>query len=314
MFYGRYNDLIKILSCFILKLENKIGNSQAKIISQFFRCDIRLFKKNEMKKIFFSLLLLIFSLLTRANGIIVLDGVYQGKNIYIQNPFSASGVGFCVQEVRVNGNVTTDEIASSAFEIDLHNFQFKLGDKVEIKIIHKDDCKPKVLNPEVLNPKSTYEIVSMSVDPNFTFKWTTKGETGKLTYQIEQFRWNKWVKVGEMEGVGSMVQNEYSFKVTPHSGNNKFRVKQVDYTGQPRISRTVEAASSIGEITFSPAKVTKEIGFYSKDVPVETLYEVYDQYGNIVKKGFASKIDASDLQKGAYYLNYDNIMAEFLKK
>lgn len=267
-----------------------------------------------MKRIFFSVICLVVSTLSFANGVIVLDGVYQGKNIYIQNPFSASGVGFCVQEVRVNGNVTTDEIASSAFEIDLHNFQFKLGDKVEIKIIHKDDCKPKVLNPEVLNPKSTYEIINMSVDQDFTFKWSTKGETGKLTYTIEQFRWNKWVKIGEIEGTGSAGQNEYSFKATPHSGKNKFRVKQIDYTGQPRISRTVEAESSIPEITFSPAKVTKEIVFYNKETPIETLYEIYDQYGNIVKRGYGSKIDATDLPKGAYYLNYDNVMAEFLKK
>jgi hypothetical protein len=298
---------------FILKLENKMRNSPSKIFSLQQKDDSFLTKK-EMKKILFSALCLMISTLGFSTGVIVLDGVYQGKNIYIQNPFSSTGVGFCVQEVRVNGNVTTDEIASSAFEIDLHNFQLKFGDKVEVKIIHKDDCKPKVLNPEVLNPKSTYEIVGMSVDDNFTFKWSTRGETGKLTYTIEQFRWNKWVKVGEMEGVGSPAQNDYMFRVVPHSGKNKFRVKQIDYTGQPRISRTVEFESKIPEVTFSPAKVTKEIGFYSADKPVETLYEIYDQYGNIVKRGFSAKIDAADLTKGAYYLNFDNVMAEFIKK
>ena len=112
-----------------------------------------------MKKILFSIFCVFVSTASFSTGVIVLEGIYQGKNLYIQNPFGSSGVGFCVQEVRVNGNVTTDEIASSAFEIDLRNFQFKLGDKVEIKIIHKDDCKPKVLNPEVLNPKSTFEVV-----------------------------------------------------------------------------------------------------------------------------------------------------------
>jgi hypothetical protein len=39
-----------------------------------------------------------------------------------------------------------------------------------------------------------------------------------------------------------------------------------------------------------------------------TLYEVYDQFGNIVKRGFASEIDVKDLKKGLYYLNYDNKM------
>ena len=267
-----------------------------------------------MKKILFSVLCLLVSTASFSTGVIVLEGIYQGKNLYIQNPFGSSGVGFCVQEVRVNGNVTTDEIASSAFEIDLRNFQFKLGDKVEIKIIHKDDCKPKVLNPEVLNPKSTFEIVSMSVEKDLTFKWSTKGEAGKLPYAIEQFRWNKWVKVGEIEGVGTAELNSYSFKVVPHSGKNQYRVKQVDYTGQPKFSKTLDYMSSSPVVTFSPAKVSKEISFFDGSTPVETMFEIYDQFGNIVKRGFASVVDASTLTKGVYYLNYDNKMGEFIKK
>src|SRR4051812_11757378 len=135
-----------------------------------------------MKKILFAIFSLLVSTAGFSNGVLLLEGNYQGKNLYIQNPFASSGVGFCVQEVRVNGNVTTDEITSSAFEIDFRNLQLKIGDKVEIKITHKDDCKPKVLNPEVLKPKSTFEVMSMSVAPDMTFKWTTKGETGKLPY------------------------------------------------------------------------------------------------------------------------------------
>ena len=244
----------------------------------------------------------------------MLEGNYQGKNLFVQNPFGSSGVGFCVMEVLVNDQVTTDEINSSAFEIDFKNFQLKLGDKIEVKIRHKDDCKPKVLNPEVLNPKSTFEIVGMSVEKDLTFKWSTKGEAGKLPYSIEQFRWNKWVKVGEVEGVGTAELNNYSFKVAPHSGKNQYRVKQVDYTGQPKFSKTLDYMSSSPLITFSPAKVSKEISFFDGSTPAETMFEIYDQFGNIVKRGFASTIDASTLTKGVYYLNYDNKMGEFIKK
>ena len=44
------------------------------------------------------------------------------------------------------------------------------------------------------------------------------------------------------------------------------------------------------------------------------MFEVYDIHGNIVKKGFSSTIDASNLKKGIYYLNYDNSTVEFMKK
>lgn len=245
----------------------------------------------------------------RAAAVIVLEGNYQGKNLFVQNPFAGSGVGFCVSEVTVNGQVTTDEINSNAFEIDLHNFSLKIGDKLEIKIKHKDDCKPRVLNPEVLKPKSTFEVISIGIDKDGILKWTTKGEAGKLPYIIEQFRWTKWAKVGEIDGNGTDKVNEYSFTVTTHSGKNQFRVKQVDFTGQPRLSKTVEYISNAPEVTFAPAKVSKEITFSG-----ETMYEIYDQYGNIVKKGYGKQVDAANLLKGVYYLNWDNKVGEFIKK
>ena len=54
---------------------------------------------------------------------LVVKGTYQGENIYVKNPFAPSGVGFCAYEVTVNGTITTDEINSSAFEIDLSIYE-----------------------------------------------------------------------------------------------------------------------------------------------------------------------------------------------
>src|SRR4051812_13861614 len=105
---------------------------------------------NCIDKKILGLVLVAFTACQAFAGNIVLEGNYQGKNLYVQNPFAGSGVGFCTIKVEVNGQVTTDEINSSAFEIDFTNLQLKIGDKVSVKIEHKDDCKPKVLNPEVL--------------------------------------------------------------------------------------------------------------------------------------------------------------------
>ncbi len=261
-----------------------------------------------MKRIFTILLLAVAALSANA-GVIVLEGHYQGKNLYVQNPFAGSGVGFCTFEITINGEVTTDEVNSSAFEIDFANFQLKVGDPVIVKIKHKDDCKPKVLNPEVLKPKSTFEIVSMDISKEGNFSWVTKNETGKLTYIIEQYRWNKWIKVGEVDGQGSVDENKYEFNITPHSGENKFRVKQVDYSSKPRYSQAARYISTSGEVTFSPIKAKDFVTFTG-----ETLFEVYDSFGNIVKKGFGEKVDVTNLKKGIYYLNYDNKTDTFVKK
>ena len=130
-----------------------------------------------MKKIFFAIISLFVSTSGFSTGVIVLEGNYQGKNLYIQNPFAGSGVGFCVQEVRVNGNVTTDEIASSAFEIDFRNLQLKVGDKVEVKITHKDAINK---NGTLLDEakKRAKEIVS-AYKPTDRFQLFTNDFEGK---------------------------------------------------------------------------------------------------------------------------------------
>lgn len=272
-----------------------------------------------MKNPAFFLVLLLGSHLQMKSqaSVIILEGIYQGKVLYVQNPYGPGGVGFCVTEVKVNGNVTTDETNSSAFEIDFKPHKLALGDKVEIRIFHKDGCKPKVLNPEVLKPKSTFEIIGMSIDKDGTFHWTTRSESGKLPFYVEQFRWNKWVKVGEVEGHGTPGTNEYAFRISPHSGKNQFRVRQTDQSGRPRISKTVDYTSELLEAEYAPLKTTKDINFYVKGKAgktVETMYEIYDQFGNIVKKGSGAKVDVSNLPKGSYFLNYDNKMGEFVKK
>ena len=205
-------------------------------------------------------------------GTIVIDGHYQGKNLFIQNPFSEAGVGFCVFEVTVNDQIATDEINSSAFELDLGKFGLKPGDKVVVKIRHKDGCTPVILNPEVLKPKSTFDIVKQQVAADGTYNWVTSNETGELPYLVEQKRWNKWVKVGEVPGAGTPGEHTYNFKVTPHSGENTFRVKQVDLTKKARYSQTVVFTDpSVPVVTWSPEK-PKDQSISSGNTP----YAVYE--------------------------------------
>jgi hypothetical protein len=47
---------------------------------------------------------------------------------------------------------------------------------------------------------------------------------------------------------------------------------------------------------------------------METMYEIYDNYGNIVLKGTEKTVDVKALSKGKYYLNFDNQMEEIQKK
>jgi hypothetical protein len=232
---------------------------------------------------------------------IVIDGFYQGKDLYVKNPIGPAGVGFSVYEVMVNGEITSDEINSSAFIIDLHSLDLEIGDKVTVSILYHDDSTPKVLNPNAVLPQSTFEIVGMNLELNGVLKWTTNNEIGELPYKVQQFKWNKWITIGEVAGMGRLSGNSYSFQAELHSGRNTFRVAQYTSQGKLRYSENVymNSAKTISLIT-ELKKVNSVILFSDK-----TSYEIFDAYGRIVKHGYDSTIEVKKLSNGQYYLNYD---------
>ena len=46
----------------------------------------------------------------------------------------------------------------------------------------------------------------------------------------------------------------------------------------------------------------------------ETLYEIYDTYGKLDKKGFGKSISVENLNKGLFYVNYDSKTGEVVNK
>lgn len=237
---------------------------------------------------------------------LIIEGKYQNKNLYVLNSFGSSGVGFCAREIKVNGSITTDETNSSSFEIDLAALKLKFGENVVIEIDHSEGCTPKILNLEDLKPKPTFEIMTMNVSSAGLLKWSANNETGSLPYVIEQFKWNKWIPVGEVQGIGTPENHEYSFQLSMHSGENKYRVKQKGLNSVSRYSQEVTAKSVVDKPSFTIRKNNSGIDF-SQD----TGYEMYDAYGVIVKRGFGKQVDIDNLPKGKYYLCYDNVTTEF---
>ncbi len=85
-----------------------------------------------------------------------IEGVYNGKDLFVRNSFGKSGIGYCITQVKVNGNTTIDEINASMFRIDLEIHKLKLNDKIKIVIYYKDSCEqtePQLMNPGVIRQK-----------------------------------------------------------------------------------------------------------------------------------------------------------------
>jgi len=264
-------------------------------------------------KFYFSVLILSLLSSFSFGASLSIEGTYQGKNLYVQNPMDDDGFGYCATKVTVNGDILPGGTNMGAFEIDFANFNIAIGEPVFIVIEHNDGCKPKILNPEVLLPRSTFVVTSISVTPAGKLTWQTTSEQGKLPYIIEQYRWNKWVTVGEVQGKGTPGTNSYEFSVSPHSGENTVRVVQIDHSGQKRTSKEVKFQSTVAVVAKSPVKVKDVINFTANGQAVETRYEIYDAYGNIVKKGVGSSVNCQNLLSGAYYINFDNVNEKFIK-
>lgn len=240
---------------------------------------------------------------------LVVEGSYQSKNLYVNNCMGENGVGFAVSKVVVNGKVTSDQVSSSAFEIDLSVLGLKEGEDVVIQIEYDGNCQPKVLNPGALQPIPTFDMQDIEIAQDGMIKWVTTGERGKLPYIVEQFKWNKWVKVGEVDGIGTEGENEYAYKAPLVSGVNKFRVLQKNLNGEQKIGKTISVTTDIQQPNFEYDKKNQKITFSQN-----TAYEVYDMYGQIRKRGSNTEIDFSNLEGGDYYLNFDNTMEKFRKK
>ena len=242
-------------------------------------------------------------------GTIMIEGRYQQRNLFVINAASSDGIGYCIYEVFVNGLITTDEINTQAFEIDLTIYGLKTGDPVNILIKHKDGCAPKVLNPGALEPSPSFVCATITCGINGTLTWETTGEMGKIPFIIQHYKWNRWVNIGEVLGNGTNVRNIYRFQTQLTSGPNKLRVVQKSYEGDLRKSIACDVISNLEAVNYRYDRKSKSIYFTT-----ETSYELYNIFGQVVKRGRGTSIDCTALTRGEYWVSFDNQTEKFNKK
>lgn len=233
-------------------------------------------------------------------GNIVIEGRYQKKNIFVVNANAADGVGFCIYQITVNSLVTSDDVNTQAFEIDLSVYKFKVGDPVTVIIKHKDGCVPRILNPGALEPAPSFECQRIECSRTGNLTWETIKEEGKIAFTIQQYKWNKWVSIGEVMGNGTPAKNNYNFQVQLTSGSNRFRVVQKSFDGDLRKSQNCDIQSDVEPVAMRYDKKSRKISFTA-----ETNFELYNSFGQIVKRGRGIEVECLSLPKGDYFISYD---------
>ena len=155
---------------------------------------------------------------------------------------------------------------------------------------------------------STFEIQSIKVSKDMV-SWTASNEHGSLPYMVEQFIFDKWVKVGEVSGVGTPSSNSYSVPVILSSGENKFRVRQKGYDKMSRFSDAITYYSKKAEVTYAVTDKNQTISFSD-----DTYFIIYNPFGVITKQGYGNSVDISNYANGYYCLIYDNKLGGFDKR
>jgi len=156
---------------------------------------------------------------------------------------------------------------------------------------------------------STFEIQSFKISKEGMVSWTSSNEMGSLPYIVEQFIFDKWVKVGQINGIGTPSPNSYSVPVVLNSGENKFRVKQKGYDKMSRFSDAVTYYSKKEAVSYKIIDKNQTLSFSG-----DTYFIVYNPFGAITKQGYGNSLNISEYNKGYYCLVYDNKLGGFEKK
>lgn len=253
--------------------------------------------------------LLCFVLLLSFGGFaqeIKLTGVYQGKNIYVQNPLKADQSGYCTQAVFVNGTKVLGSPRASSYEINLS--KYAINTPIEIRIVHSSGCKPKVINKSVIDVKTNFKFISFTVDDK-NLNFTVEGESNNSVYYVEQYVNNNWTNLKVLTAQARQNTNSYSVPVSHSTGKNTYRIKHQEKSGQIIYSQTISYSSVQGMVKFYPRNVSNKIYFTAN-----VSYEIANSQKQILKKGKGKEVDLSALQRGVYYVSFDNRTEKFLKK
>lgn len=238
---------------------------------------------------------------------IVLSGKYYETNLYIFNPSVVDS--FSIYMIVVNKDSIYDELKSNAIEVDFQLLGIEPEGDVEVTLYFDSLFPPIVVNPEVLYSPTKFKFSKPRIKKD-VISWRVYGDVGEYPFIVQQFRWNMWREVAEIDPLDTIENNYYSVQITPHSGENTFRIRVVNIQEEVVYSKEVRYRSPwIKPVFIKNYKVKDELEFSA-----ETEYEIYNTDGKLITKGVDRYVDVSSLAPGEYWVNYDNSSEKIKKK
>lgn len=257
-----------------------------------------------MKKVIYLLLVLISisSLAQVQLGESNLTGVYQGKTLFIQNPFNSKTRDYCIDKIFINKDQLDINYKLSAIKLDFEGID--LFTPITIRIQHRDTlCSPVIINPEAVLFHTIFRFTGVSLTDS-AFSWTTKGERGVGSFEIERLDGIRWKTIEVIDARGVYEGATYTLFPNLEDGANQYRIKY----NYPRGSRTgylysweVDYDHYPEPVEFKP-KSAKTRLYLSR----AASYKIYDAGSKIVLEGAGTEIDVTVLRQGQYVIYFDD--------
>lgn len=230
-----------------------------------------------------------------------LAGVYQGKTLFIQNPFDKVNKRFCVEEILINERRAEINYKLSAIKLDFEGYD--LNTPVRIKVLHKDSvCNSVIINPEAILFHTIFRFTEVSLTDS-ALVWKTKGERGKGNFVVEKLYNGIWIDKENLEASANYSGSEYSFYPNLEEGANKYRIRY-NFPAGNRIghlySRELDYDFYPEPVEFSPKLVKTRI-----TLSRSSHYEIYDEGNNLVLEGQGVEIDVRVLRRGRYIIYFN---------
>ncbi len=227
-----------------------------------------------------------------------LIGVYQGRTLFIQNPYRPDTRSFCIKSVYINNQKVEANYQLSAIKLDFENNE--LYTPVTIRIVGSDSlCQPIVINPDAIHFHTTYKFTDIQLSDT-ALVWRTEGERQSGKYLVEKYDGGIWNEVYSVEAKTLFEVSEYEYAPNLEEGGNKFRVKYDFGNGRFLYSNEVVYDFYPEPVTLTPRKTNSKIVFSRS-----TNYEIYDQNSELVLTGNGREVDVRRLKPGDYVVFFD---------
>lgn len=226
-----------------------------------------------------------------------LTGVFQGKTLFIQNPYIPESGTFSIQEIVINGKPQNVQLNRTAIKLDFKGVD--LFAPVSLAIKHNPQVKPIIINPDAIRYYSMFSFQSVCINDT-TINWKTRGEKAGGIYKVEKFKLGIWEQTDELEAQGNYTGATYNVFPKVDEGANKYRVKYESPDGNYLYSSELDFHFYPEPVTFTPKSSKSELKLSRK-----ASYKIYDAGGKMILTGEGATIDVSILPPGDYVVYFN---------